>query len=93
MKDVLINICYLERFMEVPRILFIDHNHSSLRVLGDPRKDRHESSCQVYLTQDRKGLMDISIDTLADKDLKKIDEMLYVDVNIIITIDFRGQRA
>lgn len=40
-----------------------------------------------------KGLMDISIDTLADKDLKKIDEMLYVDVNIIISIDFRGQRA
>lgn len=36
--------------------------------------------------------MDISIDTFIDEDLKKIDEMLYVDVNII-PIDFRVQHA
>lgn len=36
--------------------------------------------------------MDISIDIFVDKDLKKIDEILYVDVNII-PIDFRSQRT
>lgn len=36
--------------------------------------------------------MDISIDIFVDEDLKKIDEMLYVDVNII-PIGFRVRYA